>query len=107
MNDSIVFTEKVTGSFIPPVESTKGEIVPANVKLWDFRKIPDICSWPTADEAKWKAFSSADNGVYYIPIACLFHRIGKRKQGLQPSEIKALRFAPIPSFAIAPEGTSA
>jgi hypothetical protein len=31
----------------------------------------------------------------------------KRKQGLQPSEIKALRFAPTSSFAIAPEGTTA
>jgi hypothetical protein len=29
----------------------------------------------------------------------------KRKKGLQLSEIKALRFASIPSSAIAPEGT--
>jgi hypothetical protein len=45
---------------IPRVESTKVEIVPANIKLWDLTKIPDICNWPTAYEAKWKDISSAD-----------------------------------------------
>jgi hypothetical protein len=85
------------------------EAVRRTFRLWDALNFPDICSWPTALEAKFTGFSSATEkrGLLYTSRFSDPQQREKRKQGLQPSEIKALRFAPIPSSALAPEGTLA
>jgi hypothetical protein len=90
------------------VESTKVEIVPANIKLWDLTKIPDICNWPTAYEAKWKDISSADEiesllYTYSLPTS---QKREKGNRACSPLN-QGSPFASIPSSAIAPEGTSA
>jgi hypothetical protein len=67
MVDSIASSQKLPDSLILYVESTKAEIISTNIRLWDAPYFPDICSWPTAREAKFTGFSLADEkwGLLY------------------------------------------
>jgi hypothetical protein len=109
MKESIVSALEFTDPLFPQVETIELVIRQRTFRLWDALNFPDICSWPTALEAKFTGFSSATEkrGLLYTSRLSDPQQREKRKQGLQPSEIKALRFAPILSFALAPEGTSA
>jgi hypothetical protein len=83
MNDSIDSTEKLTDSLIALVESTKGEFITANIKLWDVINFPELASAAAAGEATfWRFFLTAEKGrLLYTPWLSLL-TAGKKEKGL-------------------------
>jgi hypothetical protein len=62
-------------------------------RLWDAPNFPELAGAAAAVEAKFAALSLADEKGRLLYT----QNDHRGKKGLQPSEIKGLRFAPIPA----------